>query len=220
MTHKPVNTDALFSAALEAADAANKAAQEHGGYNSAHEALGVLLEEVEEFKLEVFKKGSERLPARMRAELMDIAAVCIKYAAMLSPLTGEIMEAVAAVAEAAQAPAPAPAPAPPAPGPLDPPPGSKSVRVIASCYTNSADPAKSYAKSWAENDLPLMPGRLAKMEVEARQWLEQLLGTNGVQVKGNVAIKVVYYPQTLDELPGLSAGPENDAPPIEEPYEV
>lgn len=47
-------------------------------YNSAHEAYGVLAEEVDEFWDEVKKKRSKRDPAAMRAELKQIAAVAIR----------------------------------------------------------------------------------------------------------------------------------------------
>jgi len=50
----------------------------HGHMNSAHEALGVILEEYKEFEEEVFKKASERNPAHMREELIQLAAMCLK----------------------------------------------------------------------------------------------------------------------------------------------
>lgn len=52
-----------------------------GPYHSAHEAKGVLDEEVFEFTLEVYKKQSERNLAHMRKELLQIAAVAIRAAA-------------------------------------------------------------------------------------------------------------------------------------------
>lgn len=54
---------------------------EHGEFNSLHEAYGVLLEEVDELWEEVRKKRKDRDPARIRAELVQIAAVCVKAAA-------------------------------------------------------------------------------------------------------------------------------------------
>jgi len=52
----------------------------HGGFNSAHEAYGVLLEEVDEFWEEVRKKRSERSRSNMRQELVQIAAMAMKAA--------------------------------------------------------------------------------------------------------------------------------------------
>jgi hypothetical protein len=61
-------------------------------YASGHEALGVLLEEVEEFKVEVFK--SQRLRTRagcMHAELLQVAACAIRYAAQIERANFEVM---------------------------------------------------------------------------------------------------------------------------------
>lgn len=63
----------------------NRANDIHGGYNSAHEAYAVLLEEVEEFWEEVRRKRSERDPARMRAELVQVAAVAVRAIEALAP---------------------------------------------------------------------------------------------------------------------------------------
>lgn len=52
-------------------------------YASAHEAFGVLLEEVEEFKAEVWLKRDQRSKRRMLGELVQVAAVAVKYAAQL-----------------------------------------------------------------------------------------------------------------------------------------
>lgn len=52
-------------------------------YNSAHEAYGLLLEEVEEFKDEVFKKREERSPEQMLAELVQVGAVAHRAAESL-----------------------------------------------------------------------------------------------------------------------------------------
>lgn len=56
----------------------HRAVKKHGAFNSAHEAYGVLLEEVDEFWEEVRKKRSQRSKKQMRAELIQIAAVAIK----------------------------------------------------------------------------------------------------------------------------------------------
>lgn len=60
------------------------ATRAHGPvYHSAHEAFGVLLEEVEEFKEWVWRKRGERIRAAMVKELVQVAAVATKYAAQL-----------------------------------------------------------------------------------------------------------------------------------------
>ncbi len=52
----------------------------HGDQRSAHEAYAVILEEVEEFKAEVFKRREDRSTARMLAELVQIAAMAQRAA--------------------------------------------------------------------------------------------------------------------------------------------
>jgi hypothetical protein len=48
--------------------------------NSAHEAYAVILEELDEFKAEVWKKRPERDRKRMGAELVQTAAMCMRAA--------------------------------------------------------------------------------------------------------------------------------------------
>lgn len=50
----------------------------HDKMNSAHEAYAVILEELDEFWEEVRKKRSERLNVRMRDELVQTAAMCVR----------------------------------------------------------------------------------------------------------------------------------------------
>lgn len=50
----------------------------HSPLNSAHEAYSVILEELEEYKAEVFKKRSLRDRDAMRTELIQTAAMCIR----------------------------------------------------------------------------------------------------------------------------------------------
>jgi NTP pyrophosphatase (non-canonical NTP hydrolase) len=69
----------LKAVRTEAIDATDK----HGGFNSAHEAYGVLAEEVDEFWEEVRKKRRDRNIDAMQKELIQVAAVAVKYAAML-----------------------------------------------------------------------------------------------------------------------------------------
>lgn len=48
---------------------------EHGEYNSVHEALGVILEEFEEFKAEIFKNDT----ARAVEEARQVAATALRF---------------------------------------------------------------------------------------------------------------------------------------------
>lgn len=52
----------------------------HPPMHSAHEGYAIILEEVDELKAEVWKNGSARDPERMRAELIQIAAMCARMA--------------------------------------------------------------------------------------------------------------------------------------------
>lgn len=52
-------------------------------FNSAHEAYAVLLEEVNEFRGEVRKMLGQRDKRLMLSELIQVAAVAVKYAAQL-----------------------------------------------------------------------------------------------------------------------------------------
>jgi hypothetical protein len=55
-----------------------RARGKHAPLNSAHEAYAVILEELDEFKAGVWKKRAGRDPERMRAELIQIAAMAIR----------------------------------------------------------------------------------------------------------------------------------------------
>lgn len=55
-----------------------KARDQHAPLNSAHEAYAVILEELDEFKAEVWKSRRNRSRAAMRAELIQIAAMAIR----------------------------------------------------------------------------------------------------------------------------------------------
>lgn len=61
-------------------DELEKARNGHAKLNSAHEAYAVILEELDEFKAEVWKKRSKRDPAHMRHELVQVAAMCQRAA--------------------------------------------------------------------------------------------------------------------------------------------
>lgn len=54
------------------------ARDQHDPLNSAHEAYAVILEELDEFKAEVWKSSRKRDRAAMRAELIQIAAMAIR----------------------------------------------------------------------------------------------------------------------------------------------
>lgn len=79
-------TTATEAAIVRAADhcriAAQKAVLRYPPYNSAHEAYGVLVEEVAEFFDEVRKKDHLRSRLRLKNEAIDIAVVAIRIAAM------------------------------------------------------------------------------------------------------------------------------------------
>jgi hypothetical protein len=56
-----------------------RAQRQHAPLNSAHEAYAVILEELDEFKAEVWgTRADARDPARLRAELIQIAAMAIR----------------------------------------------------------------------------------------------------------------------------------------------
>lgn len=59
---------------------AERAVAKHGQFNSLHEAYAVMYEEVDEFWEEVRKKRKKRDPEKIRAELVQIAACCMKAA--------------------------------------------------------------------------------------------------------------------------------------------
>lgn len=67
-------TDAITAVAAELA----RAREQHKPLNSAHEAYAVILEELDEFKAEVWKKTRERDLSAMRAELIQLAAMAIR----------------------------------------------------------------------------------------------------------------------------------------------
>jgi len=50
----------------------------HAPMCSAHHAYAVILEELDEFKAEVWKCRSARDPQAMRAELIQLAAMCVR----------------------------------------------------------------------------------------------------------------------------------------------
>lgn len=61
-----------------------RAAQQHGPLQSAHEAYAVILEEVSEFWEEVRKKREVRDADAMRQELIQVVAMCLRTVLDLS----------------------------------------------------------------------------------------------------------------------------------------
>lgn len=80
--------ESLARALTDVVNECERADTEHERYRSAHEAYGVLAEEVAEFFDEVRKRRSKRDRAAMRKELSQVAVVAIRAMAALD--TGEI----------------------------------------------------------------------------------------------------------------------------------
>jgi hypothetical protein len=55
-----------------------KAMGKHAPLNSAHEAYAVILEELDEFKAEVWKRRENRDTTAMQTELLHVAAMAIR----------------------------------------------------------------------------------------------------------------------------------------------
>lgn len=72
---------ALIDAVRDALNEARAADANWPPYNSAHEGLGVLLEEVDELQRHVFVKQKDRDVAAMRKEAIQVAAVALRFAA-------------------------------------------------------------------------------------------------------------------------------------------
>lgn len=71
-------SDRLQQFLHDVADEVRRAETLHAPLNSAHEAYAVILEELDEFKAEVWKKASRRDLAAMRQELLQVAAMCAR----------------------------------------------------------------------------------------------------------------------------------------------
>lgn len=56
-----------------------KASQKHPPFHSAHEGLGVIWEEFEELKAEVFKRTEKRDRTAMRDEAIQVGAMALKF---------------------------------------------------------------------------------------------------------------------------------------------
>ena len=65
---------------LQAIDAEVSRAEDiHGQFNSTHEALGVLLEEFDELKAEVWKKAKNRDREKMIKEAKQVGAMAMRF---------------------------------------------------------------------------------------------------------------------------------------------
>ena len=62
----------------------SRARSKHAGINSAHEGYAVILEELDEFKRQVWLKREQRDPQEMLSELIQIAAMAARTAEDLS----------------------------------------------------------------------------------------------------------------------------------------
>jgi len=80
---KPAPAGDIGRAINDAATEAHNARDEWPTFNSAHEGLGVLLEEVKELKDHVFTKQKHRDLNAMRREAIQVAAVALRFAAEL-----------------------------------------------------------------------------------------------------------------------------------------
>lgn len=59
---------------------ATRATTKHPPLNSHHEAYAVILEELDEYKAEVWKQTKHRDREAMRTELVQLAAMCVRAA--------------------------------------------------------------------------------------------------------------------------------------------
>jgi NTP pyrophosphatase (non-canonical NTP hydrolase) len=75
-----IETAGLIRSSDDAIEEALDARLRWPRYNSAHEGLGVLLEEVRELEAHVFRKQKDRDLAAMRKEAIQVAAVAIRFA--------------------------------------------------------------------------------------------------------------------------------------------
>lgn len=87
LTPETIYNDAV--ALNEVADEVKRASQLHGPMASAHEGWSVILEELDELWEEVRKKRSARDPKQMRKEAIETAAMALRFASDVTPLSVE-----------------------------------------------------------------------------------------------------------------------------------
>lgn len=78
MSREQITESHLSGVLAEVGVEVRSACQQHPSYNSAHEAYAVILEELDEFKAEVWKKREQRSDAAMRKELLQTACTCVR----------------------------------------------------------------------------------------------------------------------------------------------
>jgi len=71
-------TDNIFTE--DVAKELDRARQLHANINSLHEGYAIILEELEEFKAEVFLKDGARVTERLWKELVQVSAMCQRTA--------------------------------------------------------------------------------------------------------------------------------------------
>lgn len=75
---EPGQEDPLIDLLQEIGDEVARAESLHAPINSAHEGYSVILEELDEFWEQVRMKRAARDPEKMRRELIETAAMCVR----------------------------------------------------------------------------------------------------------------------------------------------
>lgn len=78
-----VLTDPVVEFMQAVAEEARRAVELHGEFQSLHEAYAVTLEEMDEFKAEVWKRTSERDLDNLRTEMVQLAAMAYKTTVLI-----------------------------------------------------------------------------------------------------------------------------------------
>ena len=72
-----IDTDAIIA---QVQAELNQTLRKHGTFRSYHEGLGVLLEEVHELSMEIYRKDLGRDPRKLKDEAIQVAAMGAKLA--------------------------------------------------------------------------------------------------------------------------------------------